>query len=653
MKILQKWNRMSIRLKFFSVFFAVMLLAGSGMLVLNNQLLQVVRDSDKIITRSVPNSTIQLQLKSTIMERINYVMLYVSTGREEFLVKFEGASAHAHRIEEQLLQSALPHEKDGMKRFINHSRDWEDILYNEVIPVYQRDNRKDALETLNVRAQPIAIQLMNEVEDLSQRKLKEISHDNAKILQDAWASAKAGYMVMGATLLAALLFSYYMARSITNPIFSLLGSVRRMEKGDFSSKVTLTSEDEWGELSNAFNRMSMNTNNLVEELRETNVRLQEESRRAQESTRLKSEFLANMSHELRTPLTGIIGFAELLHEDVEKQLSPAQKKFTNNITKAGEHLLSMINDILDLSKIEAGKYELEMTKFDMVALLRTTLTMLEGKAEQRGISFVFTTAYSVLPVVADKTRIRQVILNLADNAIKFSPVHSTVDVTVEQGRNAVLVHVKDKGIGIEADKTALIFEPFYQNDGRLERKYEGTGLGLALSKQLMELHGGTIKVASKLGEGSVFSIELPVCVEETLACGPCADMSGSNPLLVLYMVDFLEYFTKFSEPLQKEQRSLAVFMIESKLEAMDIVQKHAGYDILVAAYSFQPEYVELLEIIREHTRQKVYAYIEQPLRFVERGQVMRVVDHIFPSLQHGEELSHTHEERLLNEQRGM
>lgn len=159
MKILQKWNRMSIRLKFFSVFFAVMLLAGSGMLVLNNQLLQVVRDSDKIITRSVPNSTIQLQLKSTIMERINYVMLYVSTGREEFLVKFEGASAHAHRIEEQLLQSALPHEKDGMKRFINHSRDWEDILYNEVIPVYQRDNRKDALETLNVRAQPIAIQL--------------------------------------------------------------------------------------------------------------------------------------------------------------------------------------------------------------------------------------------------------------------------------------------------------------------------------------------------------------------------------------------------------------------------------------------------------------------------------------------------------------
>lgn len=641
MKVLQKWNNMSIRFKFFSVFLAVVLFAASGMLVLNNQLLQVVRDNDKIITRSVPNSTIQLQLKSTIMERINYVMLYVATGREEFLAKFEDASTHAHRIEEQLLHGALPYEEEGIERFINHSRDWEDILYNEVIPVYQRNNRKDALDTLNARAQPIAIQLMNEVENLSQRKIKEINHENAKVLQNAWASAKAGYIVMTVTLLVALLFSYYMARSITNPILSLLSTVRRMAKGDFSSRVAITSQDEWGELSKAFNQMSINTNNLVEELRETNVRLQEETCRAQESTRLKSEFLANMSHELRTPLTGIIGFAELLHEDAEKQLSPAQRKFTNNIMKAGEHLLSMINDILDLSKIEAGKYELEMSRFDLVALIRNTLTMLEAKAEQHGISLVFTTAYSAFPVVADKTRIRQILLNLTDNAIKFSTPDSMVQITLEQGENTVVVHVSDEGIGIEAEKVKKIFEPFYQNDGKLERRYEGTGLGLALSKQLIELHGGVIEVTSKLGEGSVFSFELPVCVEEALTCQSCTQISDSEPLLVLYTKDFLEYFSKFSRQIQKDKRSLLVFMIESRQEAVKIVRGHTEHDILIAAQSFHPSYVDILEGIRECTQQKVYAYIEKPLRFVERGQVMRVVDYIFPPLKDAEEPSYT------------
>ncbi|MEZ2657117.1 sensor histidine kinase [Aneurinibacillus aneurinilyticus] len=631
MRALKKWSNLPIRLKFFSVFLTLVLLAGSGMFVLNHQLFQVARDNDKIINHSVPNLTTQLQIKSTIMERINYVMLYVTTGDEELHKKFIEASKRAKNIEDQLKKNALPHEKEGIEQFIIHSEDWEGILSNEVIPVYQRNNPKDALATLNSRAQPLAIELMNEAEELSQQKIHEISSDNKKVLNNAWSSVQAGYIVMGGTLLLALLFSYYISHSITNPIFSLLDGVRRMTKGDFTTQVAMKRQDEWGELSKAFNRMSQSIANLVEELKQANARLREESHRARESTRLKSEFLANMSHEVRTPLTGIIGFAELLHEDAEEKLSPVQKNFTRNIIKAGEHLLTMINDILDLSKIEAGKYELEMSRFDMVELVRNTLVMMEAKAEKQNISLVIETKHPILQVVADKTRIRQILLNLIGNAIKFSHSHSVVRVMIEQSEHTVIVRVADEGIGIETEKWEAVFDPFYQNDGRLDRKYEGTGLGLALSRQLIELHGGTIGVESKLGKGSVFSFYLPSAMKEVVTSHVCEQTYKKDPLLVLYTVDFLDSFQDFSEKIQKGNRPFLAFMIESKREAIEIAQKHPGYDILVAVQSFQAGYVDILERLSEHTQGKIFSYIKGPLRFVERGQVMRVAEYISPS----------------------
>lgn len=631
MRALKKWSNLPIRLKFFSVFLTIVLFAGSGMFVLNHQLLQVARDNDKIINHSVPNLTTQLQIKSTIMERINYVMLYVTTGDEELHKKFIEASERAKSIEAQLRKNALPHEREGIEQFIIHSEDWEGILSNNVIPVYQRNNPKDALDTLNSQAQPLAIELMNEAEELSQQKIHEISNDNKKVLNNAWSSVQAGYIVMGGTLLLALLFSYYISRSITNPIFSLLSGVRRMTKGDFTTQVAMKRQDEWGELSKAFNRMSQSIASLVEELKQTNVRLREESHRARESTRLKSEFLANMSHEVRTPLTGIIGFAELLHEDAEGRLSPAQKNFTRNIVKAGEHLLTMINDILDLSKIEAGKYELEMSRFDMVEMIRNTLVIMQAKAEKQNIALVIETKYPTLQVVADKTRIRQILLNLLGNAIKFSHAHSVVRIIIEQSEHTVIVRVADEGIGIEVEKVEKIFEPFYQNDGRLERKYEGTGLGLALSRQFIELHGGTIGVESKPGEGSVFSFYLPSAIREAPTPDTCEQACKKEPLLVLYTADFLDSFQDFSEKIQKELRPFLSFMIESKREAIEIVQKHPEYDILVVAQSFQAGYVDMLEGISEHTQGKIFSYIESPLRFVERGQVMRVAEYIPPS----------------------
>jgi signal transduction histidine kinase len=628
MNIIERWNSLPLRFKFFNVFLAIMLLAGGGMFILDNQLLQVVRNNDKIINQSVPNLTTQLQVKSTIMERINYVTLYITTGKEEFRAKFEEASARARKIEDQLKESALPNEKAGIEKFIIDSEDWEIILRNQVIPVYQRNNPKDAMNTLNEKAQPFAIQLMNEVEELSQRKIQAINESNQKMFEDARTSVHVGYVVIGVTLLLALVFSYYMSRSITRPILSLLRGVRRMTQGDFTARVTVASQDEWGEVSKAFNQMSLGIANLVEELRQANVRLREESERAQESTRLKSEFLATMSHELRTPLTGIIGFAELMHEDAENRLSPAQKNFTRNIIKAGEHLLSMINDILDLSKIEAGKYELETTSFDIVEMIRSTLVMMQAKAKQQDIALVLETAYSSLEVHADKTRIRQVLLNLLGNAIKFSPAQSQVRVVLEQSEDVITVRVIDKGIGIEEDKLERIFEQFYQNDGSLERNYEGTGLGLALSKQLIELHGGSMEVKSELGRGSTFSFYLSSCSEKTTDYCACGIMNEQDALLVFYTKDFMSLFPYFSQKINKENRTVFSFVIESKQEAINIIEQYPEYDIVFAVPSFCPAYVEMLEALRKCTQRKIFAYIEHPLRLVERGQIMRVADSV-------------------------
>ncbi|AMA73724.1 ATP-binding protein [Aneurinibacillus thermoaerophilus] len=631
MGLFQKWNNLSIHLKFFSVFLVIVLFAGCSMLLLNNQLLHVVRDNDKIINQSVPNLTTQLQVKSTIMQRINYVMLYITTGNEEFHEKFEEASEQARKIENQLKQMALPHEREAMEQFIIHSENWENILRDRVIPVYQRNNAKDAMETLNSQAHPIAIKLMNEVEKLSQQKVLEINHDNQKMLDDAWLSVKIGYAIASVTLLLALLFSFYMSRSMTNPILALLSGVRKMTNGNFSARVPAETKDEWGELGKAFNRMSISIANLVEELRATNLRLQEESRRAQESTRLKSEFLANMSHELRTPLTGIIGFAELLHEETEGKLLPSQKSFTQNIIKAGEHLLTMINDILDLSKIEAGKYELDLSSFDIVELVKNTLTMLQSKVKKRGILLQVETSCPSLNIEADELRIRQVLLNLLSNAIKFSPDHSTVRVKIERTSQTVTVHVIDQGIGIEEGKIDKIFEQFYQNDGRLERKYEGTGLGLTLSRQLVELHGGTIDVESEPGKGSVFSFHLPYRSAQKADCGKREATAEAEPLLILYPEDFLPFFPCFYKRIQESSLSFLPFMVESKQRAVEVVQRYPGKNALVVAVSFHPAYVELLEAIREHTDKKIFTYIKHPPRLVERGQIMRVADAILSS----------------------
>jgi signal transduction histidine kinase len=245
-----------------------------------------------------------------------------------------------------------------------------------------------------------------------------------------------------------------------------------------------------------------------------NVRLftesQDKTQQLEIANRHKSEFLANMSHELRTPLNAVIGFSEVLLERMFGEVNPKQEEYLNDILSSGKHLLSLINDILDLSKIEAGRMELEAQAFDLPSALDNALTLIRERAARHSIGLEVHVDPAIGEVVADERKVKQVLLNLLSNAVKFTPEGGKITMSAALNGDAVAVSVADTGIGIAAEDQEAVFEEFRQVGDDYARKREGTGLGLALARRLVELHGGTLSVQSELGKGSTFTFTIPV-----------------------------------------------------------------------------------------------------------------------------------------------
>jgi two-component system, NtrC family, sensor kinase len=233
------------------------------------------------------------------------------------------------------------------------------------------------------------------------------------------------------------------------------------------------------------------------------------SRELEVASQHKSEFLANMSHELRTPLNAVIGFSEVLSEGMFGELNEKQREYSQDIHASGQHLLSLINDILDLSKIEAGRMELEVTEFHLPTAIENALTLVRERAGRRGIALETHIDERLGHIEADERKIRQVVLNLLSNAIKFTAEGGRIEVTARPSDGSIEVSVADTGTGIAPEDQEAIFEEFRQV-GRSDKKAEGTGLGLTLCWKFIELHGGKIWVKSELGAGSTFTFTLPV-----------------------------------------------------------------------------------------------------------------------------------------------
>jgi signal transduction histidine kinase/DNA-binding response OmpR family regulator len=256
---------------------------------------------------------------------------------------------------------------------------------------------------------------------------------------------------------------------------------------------------------------------LTGALDESSRELQEANLRILEADRLKSQFLANMSHELRTPLNSIIGFSDILLTRLDTQLAPKHLKFLSNINTSGQHLLRIINDILDLSKIEAGKMEFHPEPVSVLSVVEGVCHVMKGMAAKHEVEFVVDVPQNLPALETDAVKFKQVLYNLLSNAVKFSPPRTAVTIRAQLvaevnsplGREAIIVRVIDQGAGIDPRDHELIFQEFRQVDGGTTRKHQGTGLGLALVKKLLELQAGAITVDSQPGKGATFSVVLP------------------------------------------------------------------------------------------------------------------------------------------------
>ena len=248
---------------------------------------------------------------------------------------------------------------------------------------------------------------------------------------------------------------------------------------------------------------------LEKQVENRTAELRDKTRLLEEANLHKSEFLANMSHELRTPLNAIIGFSEVLNERLLGPLNERQEDYIKDICVSGEMLLALINDILDLSKVEAGHMELDLTTFDLPETLTGTMTLVRERAQTHDIALSLEVDPRISAIVADERKVRQMVLNLLSNAVKFTPDGGRVDVRARVEDGGLEIRVRDSGIGIDPADQSVVFEEFRQV-GADGARHEGTGLGLALTRRFAELHGGSVLLESEPGKGSTFTLRIPV-----------------------------------------------------------------------------------------------------------------------------------------------
>jgi signal transduction histidine kinase len=413
------------------------------------------------------------------------------------------------------LDAVAPADEQALIREIRSAQDEAMAVVADIANAIRDRRTEDALEAFREREEPLYRSIEAAVTRLVASEQSRMMSLRGELDAANQRSLTVLGVFAGVSILLALLAGFVISWSLIIPVREAHGFLGEVAAGRFGATISVPNRDEFGELAARMNWMSRELARFEDEQRQASAELRRVNERLEHASRAKSEFLANMSHELRTPLNAILGFTEMLLDGLYGEIPVGLKEPLADIQTNGRHLLRLINDVLDLSKIEAGRMELALGEYSVQDVVETVRVSLRSLAAEKGLDLRVTVPPDVPPAVGDAKRIAQCLMNLVGNAIKFTR-QGLVEVSVAHEDRWLVYRVRDTGIGIPRDQLPHVFDEFRQVDATITREYGGTGLGLSITRRMVELHGGTLSVESELGAGSTFSFTLPLrAAEET------------------------------------------------------------------------------------------------------------------------------------------
>jgi len=416
---------------------------------------------------------------------------------------------------DRLEAAAPPDQRETIQRLRN-TQDKVMATVARIAALIREDKADEAMDLHLSEGYP----LYREIAMLVTRAVRNEEAGMGQLREGVEATYRRALLLTGgfaaASIVLALGLGFVISWSFILPVRQAEGFLGRVAKGDFSASIDVANRDEFGALARQMNEMSRELHELYDAQRRAAHQLQALNAELEQASRAKSNFLASMSHELRTPMNAILGFTEMIRDGLYGDVPPEIQDPVSDIHTCGKQLLGLINNVLDLSKIEAGHMELALGEYVIEDIVNTVKLSLRSLAATKGLDLV-TTVPPDLPLgLGDGKRITQCLMNLVGNALKFTG-EGRVEIRVELQGESLLFAVSDTGIGIPADQIENIFEEFRQADATVSRDFGGTGLGLSITRKLVELHGGRIWVESRVGTGSTFFFSIPVRVAREAA----------------------------------------------------------------------------------------------------------------------------------------
>src|SRR5262247_3205490 len=452
------------------------------------------------------------QIQHALALQMNFTAMALLARDEETVEKILRENNRFNNILALIAEAAVPEEQNVIQRI--RVAQGEALTAVADIANLLRDGKVDEAMSLQTgKGYPLYEQIAGLVDQIVIAEQSKMTGLRASVE----AATRKTQILMGvfvvSAILLAMLLGFVISWSFILPVRKAHGFLTEVAKGNFQATIDVPNRDEFGVLAERMNQMSRELHDLYENQRAAGQELQMLNARLTEASKAKSEFLANMSHELRTPMNAILGFVEMLLDDIYGEVPPHLREPLIDVQVNGKHLLNLINDVLDLSKIEAGRMELSLGEYSVQDIVDTIQTALQSLALEKRLEFVAWAQPGIPLAFGDGKRITQCLMNLVGNALKFCK-RGRVTVGVKRQGNDLLYRVSDTGIGIPKEELKNIFTEFRQVDTAITREFSGTGLGLNITKKFVEMHGGRIWAESELGKGSTFYFSIPLRVND-------------------------------------------------------------------------------------------------------------------------------------------